>query len=94
MAKLTVVLHQAGMAAEEVEASSLEDASRKVTEWQDARGLGASGLAQKHGTVRLDGVFHARISYNGRITGTPEARKATVSRMVAEVMAKTGGSKR
>lgn len=93
MANLTVMLQQAGMAAEEIEVASLEDASRKVTEWQDSNGLGASGLAQRHGVVRLDGVFHARISYNGKITGTPEAREANVKRMVAEVMAKTGGPK-
>lgn len=94
MAKLTVVLQQVGLPAEEVEVSSLEDASKKVTEWQDAKGLGASQLTPRHGTVREDGRFHARISYNGKVNATQAVRDATIKRMAAEVMAKAVGPKR
>lgn len=94
MGKLTVLLQQVGLPAEEVEVSSLEDASKKVTEWQDARGLGASGLTSRHGVVREDGRFTARISYNGRINGTPAAKERTFARLAEEAVAacRTSGS--
>lgn len=90
MGKLTVVVQQVGLPAEEVGVDSLEDASKRVTEWQDARGLGASQLTSRHGSVRLDGRYHARIAYNGRILGTPEAKERTVKRLAAELMGKVG----
>lgn len=91
---MTVVLQQVGLPAEEREVTSLEDASKAVVAWQDERGLGASQLTPRHGSVRLDGKYHARISYNGKVTGGPEAVQRTVARMAAEVMLKTGGPKR
>jgi hypothetical protein len=94
MGKLTVVLQQVGLPAEEVEVTSLEDASKKVTEWQSARGLGASLLTSRHGSVREDGRYTARIAYNGKILGSPEAKERTFKRLVAETVSKTGGSRR
>jgi hypothetical protein len=88
MGKLTVVLQQAGLPAEEVEVASLEEASKKVVEWQAAKGLGASGLTSQHGIVREDGRFTARVSYNGKVHGTPAAKERTFKRLAAEIMGK------
>lgn len=94
MEKMIVVMQQVGLPIEEVDVSSLDDASKKVVAWQNSRGLGASNITTSHGVVRIGGRFHARISYNGKITNTPIAREQTIKRMVAEVMAKTMGGKR
>lgn len=92
MAKLTVTLQQTGLPAEEVEVQSLEHASKVVTKWQAARGLGASSLTRGHGAVREDGRYVARISYNGKVWGTPGAKESTFMALAAEVVLKTGGS--
>lgn len=64
---MTVILCAYGSPAIHVEVSSFEEASEKVTAWQDAEGLGESDLGARHGVVCAGDNALGRIAYNGTV---------------------------
>ncbi len=63
---LTVLLHQAGMKAQEVAVEDVESASKAVTDWQDRNGFGASDVGEKHGRLYDGDDYRGYVAYNGR----------------------------
>ena len=63
---LTVTLSCDGLPEERVPVASIEEASRKLTAWQDAHGFGASDMRVGHGAVHRAGLHIGGISYNGK----------------------------
>ena len=64
---MTLTLHQRGTAPKSVDVSTLAEASRVLTTWQDEQGMGASDMGARHGEVHLGTDLVAEISYNGRV---------------------------
>lgn len=64
---MEVLLQKRGRSGQRVEVADLAEASKVVSAFQSAHGLGSSQVGRSHGQVYNDGAPVARVSYNGRV---------------------------